>query len=80
MKEKILLPKIRNTKPAARDTLVRLGAEVYEAVSDLAYKTAMSKKDIASILLRDALSRVELVERKVYEMHLADGQDDQEDE
>lgn len=78
MKDKILLPKIRSTKPAARDTLVRLDAEVYEAVSDLAYKTAMSKKDIASILLRDALSRVELVERKVYEMQMAD--DEQEDE
>lgn len=72
MKDKILLPKIRSTKPAARDTLVRLDAEVYEAVSDLAYKTAMSKKDVASILLRDALTRVELVERNVYEMHLAD--------
>lgn len=79
MKDKILLPKIRSTKPASRDMLVRLDAEVYDAVSDLAFKTAMSKKDIASILLREALSRVELVERKVYDMHLADEQDDQED-
>lgn len=78
MKDKILLPNIRSTKPAARDTLVRLDAEVYEAVSNLAYKTAMSKKDIASLLIRDALSRVELVERKVYEMHLADNDGEEE--
>lgn len=78
MTDKILLPHIRSTKPAARDTLVRLDAEVFEAIGDLAYKTAMSKKDIASILLRDALSRVELVERKVYEMRLADIQGEDE--
>ena len=78
MKDKILLPNIRSTKPAARDTLVRLDAEVYEAVSSLAYKTAMSKKDIASLLIRDALPRVELVERKVYEMHLADTEGEEE--
>lgn len=80
MKDKILLPKIRSTKPASRDTLVRLDAEVYDTVSDLAYKTAMSKKDIASILLRYALARVELVERKVYELNIANGSAEQEDE
>ena len=70
MKDKILLPKVRG-KQADRDSLIRVDQEVFDSITSLAHQTAMSKKDVASILLRDALRRVELVERKVNEMHLS---------
>lgn len=79
MKEKILLPRVPEKKYDTRNNLIRVDFDVLDELNCLAYKTAMSKKDLVSILLRDALSRVELVERKVYEMRLHDGQDESED-
>ena len=68
----IRLPYVRQQKKEERSTVIRLSEEVHDAIEDLAYKTAMSKKQVADILLRDALARVELVERKVYEMSVRD--------
>ena len=70
MKDKILLPRVPEKKNDIRNNLIRVDFDVLDELNCLAYKTAMSKKDLVSILLRDALSRVELVERKVYEMRL----------
>lgn len=78
-KSKIILPKREPTKYDSMNNLIRVDYDVLDQIEVICYQTAMSKKDVVSILLREALSRVELVERKVYEMHLADEQDDQED-
>lgn len=66
----IYLPITRPPKPARENTVVRLAPEIFDQLTDLAYKTAMSKMELASILLKDAISRVELVERKIYELHM----------
>lgn len=66
----IYLPRFHEKKNDNRNNLVRVDYDVMDELNRLAYKTAMSKKDLVSLLLRDAISRVELVERKVYELHM----------
>lgn len=77
-KNKITLPKRTPSKYDSRNNLIRVDFDVLDQLEVLCHQTAMTKKEILSILLRDALSRVELVERKVYEMKLED--DDEEEE
>ena len=77
MAKKIMLPKRQQTKYDSRNNLIRVDFDVLDQLEVLCHQTAMTKKEILSILLRDALSRVELVERKVYEMKI---EDDEEDE
>lgn len=72
--KKIVLPKREPTKYDSRNNLIRVDFDVLDQIEMICYQTAMSKKEVVSILLRDALSRVELVERKVYEMHLTDNE------
>ena len=74
----IKLPIIRQKKKEDRNTIIRVSEDVYDAIEELAYKTAMTKKQVADILLRDAMSRVELVERKVYEMAMMEGEEDED--
>lgn len=78
MANKIKLPKRQQTKYDSRNNLIRVDFDVLDQLEVLCHQTAMSKKEVLSILLRDALSRVELVERKVYELKIED--DDGEDE
>ena len=77
MAKKIMLPKRQQSKYDSRNNLIRVDFDVLDQLEGLCHQTAMTKKEILSILLRDALSRVELVERKVYEMKI---EDDEEDE
>lgn len=77
MAKKIMLPKRKQSKYDSRNNLIRVDFDVLDQLEVLCHQTAMTKKEILSILLRDALSRVELVERKVYEMKI---EDDEEDE
>lgn len=74
----IKLPIIRQKKKEDRNTIIRVSEDVYDAIEDLAFKTAMTKKQVTDILLRDAMSRVELVERKVYEMAMMEGEEDED--
>ena len=74
---KITLPKRTPSKYDNRNCLIRVDFDVLDQIEVLCYQTAMTKKEILSILLRDALSRVELVERKVYELKMED--DDEEE-
>ena len=78
MANKIKLPKRQQSKYDSRNNLIRVDFDVLDQLEALCHQTAMTKKEILSILLRDALSRVELVERKVYELKIED--DDEEDE
>lgn len=66
----IYLPITRPPKPPRENTVIRVTPEIFDQLTDLAYKTAMTKMELTSILLKDAISRVELVERKVYELHM----------
>lgn len=66
----IYLPRYHEKTQDTRNNLIRVDFDVLDELNCLAYKTAMSKKELVSLLLRDALSRVELVERKVYELHM----------
>lgn len=66
----IYLPRYHEKTQDTRNNLIRVDFDVLDELNCLAYKTAMSKKDLVSLLLRDAISRVELVERKVYELHM----------
>ena len=77
MAKKIMLPKRQQSKYDSRNNLIRVDFDVLDQLEVLCHQTAMTKKEILSILLRDALSRVELVERKVFEMKI---EDDEEDE
>ena len=78
--KKIILPKREPSKYDSRSGVIRVDFDVLDQIDVICYQTAMNKKEVISILLRDALSRVELVERKVYEMHLADAYSDEEEE
>ena len=78
--KKIILPKREPSKYDSRSGVIRVDFDVLDQIDVIWYQTAMNKKEVISILLRDALSRVELVERKVYEMHLADAYSDEEEE
>ena len=77
MAKKIMLPKRQQTNYGNKNNLIRVDFDVLDQLEVLCHQTAMTKKEILSILLRDALSRVELVERKVYELKI---EDDEEDE
>lgn len=71
----IYLPRHHEKTQDTRNNLIRVDFDVLDELNCLAYKTAMTKKDLVSLLLRDALSRVELVERKVYELHMQEEAD-----
>ena len=77
MAKKIMLPMRQQSKYDSRNNLIRVDFDVLDQLEVLCHQTAMTKKEILSILLRDALSRVELVERKVYELKM---EDDEEEE
>ena len=77
MAKKIMLPKRQQSKYDSRNNLIRVDFDVLDQLEVLCHQTAMTKKEILSILLRDALSRVELVERKVYEMKIEDDEGDE---
>lgn len=76
MPNKIILPKREQTKYDTRNNLIRVDQDVFDQIEALAYQTTMTKKEIISILLRDALSRVELVERKIYELRMHSDQEE----
>ena len=71
-KDKIYLPNIRPNRTSRDNSIIRVAPEIFDTLSDLAYKTTMTKMEITNLLLRFALERVELTERKVYEMHMAE--------
>lgn len=74
---KITLPKREMSKYDSRNNLIRVDFDVLDQLEVLCYQTAMTKKEILSILLRDALSRVELVERKVYGIRCNDQEEEE---
>ena len=73
MTERIYLPQVRASKTARENAIIRVAPDVFDALNELAYKTAMTKMELTTLLLRDALSRVELVERKLYEIRMQSG-------
>ena len=77
---KITLPKREMSKYDSRNNLIRVDFDVLDQLEVLRYQTAMTKKEILSILLRDALSRVELVERKVYRIRCNDQEEDESEQ
>ena len=72
----IYLPRYHEKTQDTRNNLIRVDFDVLDELNCLAYKTAMSKKELISLLLRDALSRVELVERKVYELRMQEQEEE----
>lgn len=96
MSKKITLPRSEQFKPdsflgqikhlpkhTSNTTITRLieiDGDVSSQLDTLSYLTAMNEKEISRILLRDALSRVELVERKVYEFRVNSEQEEHEEE
>lgn len=72
----IYLPRHNERTQDTRNNLIRVDFDVLDELNCLAYKTAMSKKELISLLLRDALSRVELVERKVYELRMQEQEEE----
>ena len=72
MANTIKLPKRQQSKYDSRNNLIRVDFDVLDQLEVLCHQTAMTKKEILSVLLRDALSRVVLVERKVYELKIED--------
>lgn len=77
---KITLPKREMSKYDSRNNLIRVDFDVLDQLEVLCYQTAMTKKEILSILLRDALSRVELVERKVYGIRCNDQEEEESEQ
>ena len=72
----IYLPRYHEKTQDTRNNLIRVDFDMLDELNCLAYKTAMSKKELISLLLRDALSRVELVERKVYELRMQEQEEE----
>ena len=77
---KITLPKREMSKYDSRNNLISVDFDVLDQLEVLCYQTAMTKKEILSILLRDALSRVELVERKVYGIRCNDQEEEESEQ
>ena len=63
VERKIVIEKIGNKKEKTR-TLVELDNDVHSKISEIAFKTNRSIKEVASILIRDALKYVEIEEIK----------------
>lgn len=59
MNRKIIIEKIDKKKGKTR-TLVELDNDVHSKITEIAFKTDRSIKEIASILIRDALNYVEI--------------------
>lgn len=63
MSRKIIIEKVGKKKEKTR-TLVELDNDVHSKIAEIAFKTNRPIKEIASILIRDALKYVEMEEIK----------------
>ena len=59
MSRKIVIEKVDKKKEKTR-TLVELDNDVHSKITEIAFKTNRSIREIASILIRDALKYVEI--------------------
>lgn len=63
MSRKIVIEKIDKKKEKTR-TLVELDNDVHSKITEIAFKTNRSIKEVASILIKDALNYVEIEANK----------------
>lgn len=63
MERQIIISKVENTHKKGR-TMVELDNDVHYKVSEIAFRTNRSIREVVSILIRDALQYVEIEELK----------------